>query len=94
VTDYLVEVYLQRTAADELPQIVRRARAAAEAITAAGTSVDYLGAIAIVEDEMCFHLYAGPSAVAVSEAARRAAIPVDRIVEAVHLNGDGTGPPG
>jgi len=91
VPDYLVETYLERRAAHELAQVARRARAAAEALTAAGTAVRYLGAIGVVEDEMCFHLYAAPSAAAVTDAASRAAITVERIMEAVHLGWDRTG---
>jgi hypothetical protein len=89
VPHYLVETYLEKRAAHELAQVARRAREAAEQLSEADPAVRYLGAIAIVEDEMCFHLYAGPSAAAVTDAASRAAIIVERIMEAVHLGWDG-----
>lgn len=82
---YLVETYLERRAAPKLAQVARRAGEAADELSEAGTAVRYLGTIAITEDEMCFHLYAGPSAGAVTDAAGRAAITVERIMEAVHI---------
>ena len=36
-------------------------------------------------DETCFHLYEADSSEAVFEASRRAAIPVDRVVEAIYI---------
>jgi hypothetical protein len=92
VPDYLVEVYMGRRHAHELTHVAVRARQAAEALTAAGTIVHYLGSIAVPEDEMCFHFYTGPTAAVVSDAASRAAITVDRVVEAVHLNPYETAP--
>jgi hypothetical protein len=91
VPHYLVETYLEKRAAHELAQVARRAREAAEQLTEAGTAVRYLGAIAVAEDEMCFHLYAGRSAAAVTDAASRAAIIVERIMEAVQFGWDGAG---
>jgi hypothetical protein len=91
VPDYLVEMYMGRSAADELAQLAGHARAAAEGLTASGTAVHYRGTIAAAEDETCFHLYTGASAAAVTDAARRAAIPIVRIVKAVHLPGDRAG---
>lgn len=88
--DYLVEVYQNGIHLADLPHVARRAREAAEHVTGVGSPVRYVGSIAIPNDEMCFHLYAG-SAAAVTEATRRAALSVDRIVEAARV---GWGPGG
>lgn len=82
---YLVEVYGGTLHSEELPEAIRRARVAAAELTRQGTPVRLLGSIAVPDDEMCFYLYEGPSAAAVGEASRRAAIEFERIVEAVAL---------
>jgi hypothetical protein len=88
VPEYLVEVYVGRLRTVDLSRVARRARTA-ETQADASTTVHYRGSIAIPEDETCFHLYTAPSAAAVIEAARRAGIHFDRIVEAVHLDPEG-----
>jgi hypothetical protein len=88
VANYLVEAYVGRLDADQLRRVSRHARTTAVTLTAPAVPVHYLGAIAVPEDELCFHLYAGPSAAAVGEAVRRAGIVAERIVEAVHLDFD------
>lgn len=82
---YLVELYLTRAGADGLRDAARRARAAAEEMTREGTPIRHLRAIFLGADEICFHLYEAGSAELVLEASRRAAIPVDRLVEAVDV---------
>lgn len=79
---FLVEVYAPCNR-ESLADTVARARAAARAMTLEGTRVRYRGSITIPEDETCFHLFEGPSAEAVSEASRRAALEHARVVEAV-----------
>jgi hypothetical protein len=78
---YLVETYFPRDGRDRLPEIVARAHAAAERMRLDGVDVRYLRPIFVPEDETCFHLFSGPSAQAVGEASRRAALVYDRIVE-------------
>jgi hypothetical protein len=85
VPEYLVEVYAEKLNAGQLAKVSRRARTTAAGLTEPGGPVHYLGAIAVPGDELCFHLYAGPTVDAVCEAARRAGIAAERIVEAVHL---------
>lgn len=80
---YLVEVYGGTVLGEELPRASRRAQLAAAALTRQGIPVRFLGSISVPEDEMCFYLYEGPSAAAVGEASRRAAIQFERVVEAV-----------
>jgi len=83
VGKYLVELYLPRTGSGGLPRAAAaRARAAAEELAGDGTPVRYLRSIFVPGDELCFLLYEGPSAEAVGEAARRAGITFERIVEA------------
>ena len=82
---YLVELYLPRTGADGLHSAARRARAAAEEMTREGTPIRYLRGIFLGGDEICFHLYEAGSPELVVEASRRAAIPVERVVEAVDV---------
>jgi Nickel responsive protein SCO4226-like len=45
--------------------------------------VRYVDSIYAPEDETCFHVFDGPSAAVVSDAARRASLPFQRVVEVV-----------
>jgi mono/diheme cytochrome c family protein len=83
---YLAELYLSRTSSGGLREAAARARSAAEDMTHEGTPVRYLRAIFLGEDETCFHLYEAGSAEAVREASRRAAIPVERVTEALDVD--------
>jgi hypothetical protein len=80
---YLVETYFPRDGRDRLSEIVSQAQAAAKAMRVDGVDVRYLRPIFLPDDETCFHLFEAPSAQAVAEASRRAALAYDRIVEAV-----------
>ena len=82
---YLAELYLSRTGSDGLRETAARARSAAEELSREGRPVRYLRAILLAEDETCFHLYEAAAAKWVLEAARRAGIPVERVVEAVEI---------
>jgi hypothetical protein len=78
---FVVEFYLSSTS-DGL-EVQERAECAATDLRKEGTKVRYLRSIFIPEDEICFHLFEGPSAEAIGEASRRAAIDYDRILEAI-----------
>jgi len=52
-----------------------------------GTPVSYLRSIFAPEDETCFYLYEAGSAEIVREAARRAALPSERVTEVVSKGG-------
>lgn len=80
---YLVEAYLSRLNAGEVPELEARARAATRRLAQEGKPVRYVRAIFVPEDEICFHLFEAPSPEAVLEASRRARLDVDRVVEAV-----------
>lgn len=71
------------TGPDGLAAAAERAHLAAEQLAREGTPVRYVRSILIPADETCFHVFEGPSAQAVGEASRRAALDYDRIVEAV-----------
>ena len=67
-----------------------RARVAAEGLNREGTPIRFLRSIVVPEGETCFYLYEAASVEAVRELAGRAALPVDRIAEAVATpRGDG-----
>ena len=80
---FLLELYASRTDPAAVEASGSRARRAAEELTADGVPVRYLRWLFVPEDETCFHLYEADRADDVREAARRAGLPVERLVEAV-----------
>jgi hypothetical protein len=80
VGKYLVELYLPSSG--DLASTADRARAAAQELADGGTPIRYLRSILVPSDELCLLLYEGPSAEAVVDAARRAELTFERIVEA------------
>lgn len=82
---YLAELYLSHAETSRLHDTVERARAAADELNREGTSIRYLRALFLGEDETCFHLYEAGSPEAVREATRRAHLPIERVVEAVDI---------
>lgn len=83
MTAYLVELYLSHADSAAVRFGAERARLAAEELTREGTPVRYLRSIFVPEDETCFHLCEAGSAEAVREVVRRAAIPFERVAEAI-----------
>ncbi len=75
---YLVESYLPAT-----PAAVETARAQARRTAELGTGVRYVRTTFLPGDETILHLFEAPSAAALDEAGRRAALRFERIVEAV-----------
>lgn len=69
---FLVEVYTPQ--ARELAELAAHVRAAAEALAREGSRVRLVRSVFVPEDETCFHMFEGPSAEAVREAAERAAL--------------------
>ena len=80
MTGFLVEVYTPFPAT--LAEIQGRARSAAIQLSQAGAPTRYVRAIVVPGDETCFHLFEAPSVEIVREAATRAGISPQRIVEA------------
>jgi hypothetical protein len=75
---YLVESYLAAT-----PAALEDARERAQRTEDLGAGVRYLRTTFLPGDETILHLFEAPSASALGEASRRAALPFERIVEAV-----------
>ena len=79
---YLVETYLSRSRARERAARERRARSAAEELTARRTRVRFDRSIYVPEDEICFFVFDAPSGRDAALAAERAALDPIRVVEA------------
>ncbi len=83
MTEFLVEVYLARGGGDALERRSAQARTAAEELTSEGTPVTFLHSIFVPDDETCFFLYEAVSADVVRAVAQRAALPFERVSEAL-----------
>jgi Protein of unknown function (DUF4242) len=81
VGKYLVELYVPKRS-DARASAVARARATAETMAGSGSGIRYLRSLFLPGDELCFLLFEAPSADAVDEAARLAALTFERIIEA------------
>jgi hypothetical protein len=83
MAEFLVELYVSRVDGGSVETSAAKARSAAEELTREGTAVSYLHSIFVPEEETCCFLFQAVSADAVCEAARRAALPFERVSEAV-----------
>lgn len=83
MAEFLLEQYVSRTDPDAVDAGAARARHAAEQLTRHGTQVRFLRTIFVPEEETCFYLYEAAFAEDVREAARRAQLPADKVVEAL-----------
>jgi hypothetical protein len=87
MTEFLVELYVSKTCcAAAAVGAERLARAAAE-LTAEGTPVRLVRTIFVPDDETCFLLVAAGTAELVRETARRAELPLERVVETTNTGG-------
>ena len=82
---YMVERHLPGIKPDELTAAAARAKATTAEMTAEGTPVRYLRSTFVPGEDKCYCLFEGPSEEAVIEANRRAEIPLERVVEAMHI---------
>jgi hypothetical protein len=80
--EFLLELYVPRSAADTAECAVAGARSAAEALTREGRRVRCLSSIFVPEDETCFLLFEADLEETVRDAAERAALPFERITSA------------
>jgi hypothetical protein len=83
VKTFLAELYLSRSAQDELGRRSEIVRQAAEQLTAEGKQISYERTLFVPEDESCFYVFTGQQTDDVAEVCRRAGIPYERITEAV-----------
>lgn len=89
MAEFLVELYVSRTDGAAVESGAERARDAAEQLTREGRPVRFVRSIFVPEDETCFYLYEAASAEQVREAARRAALPFERVAKAVSASPGG-----
>ena len=81
---FVVEAYEPRgRGAEALTGLEERARAAAAELSRPGSQVRHLRTTYLPEDEICFHVFEGPSREAVLEAARNAGFADARVTEAL-----------
>lgn len=80
---FLVECYLPGVEAADVRAAGERALVAAAESRRDGVGVRYLAAMLMADDDVVFHVFAGPDEGAVREAAVRAQIPFERVVESV-----------
>jgi hypothetical protein len=85
VQSYLAESYLAQQRASELPAHKRRVRTAARDLRRQGIPIRFVRSIFVPADELCFYLFEASSSEAVGTACERAALRVQRIVEAVEF---------
>ena len=82
---YIVEVYEPRTGAGGGAAAAARAHSVAEQMRAEGSGVRFLRSIFLPHDEMCFYVFEAASPKEVTEAAARAGIRANRVVEPVSI---------
>jgi hypothetical protein len=82
VSEFVVELYVSREQARELPQRLRRLRDAATALRREGRPVRCRRRIFLPEDEICLLVWEAESADAVHETGQRADLPFVRVTEA------------
>jgi hypothetical protein len=79
---YLVESFLSRSGPG-LEETIASVQRAAQSLAAAGGAIRYVRTTFLAEEETCFHLFEGPSARVVGEAAERAGLFAASVVEVV-----------
>ncbi len=75
---FILETYVTRLPTGGLDDLVVRAKQAT-----AGTSVSHIRSYFVPEDDMCMHVFEGPSVAAVQEIADSAGLETERIVQSV-----------
>ncbi len=87
---FLLEVYVAAVLGADVEGLARRARAAAERLSAAGRPVRCLQSIFVPKDETCFFLFEAGTAEDVRETAERAELSLGRVSDA-HTDHGGAG---
>ena len=89
---FLVECYAPESDPDASRAMADGAARACARLHKAGADVRYLGAVVVPGDEIGFHLFAAADVDGVLEAAQRAALRVERVVEALAIAVEGDRP--
>jgi hypothetical protein len=84
-TGYLVECYWPGVSPETHAGLARRVRAAAFELSRRGRDVSFVGSILVPVDETVFCLFEG-SEVDVRVASERAAVPFERVLEALRID--------
>ena len=82
MNEFLVELYVSKTDCAAVAVGADRLSRAAAELTVEGRPVRLVRSIFVPEDETCFLLVEAATAETVLETARRAALPLERVVEA------------
>lgn len=85
---YMVERHLPGITPDQLSAAATRAKSVTAEMSDEGTPVRYLRSTFVPGEEKCYCLFDGPDADAVEQANKRAEIPYERVVEAMHIASD------
>jgi hypothetical protein len=80
---FAVEVYTARPTHAKLADVVAHGQAAAEAMEEGGGDIRYLSSVFLPDDEVCLHLFDGPSSAAVGRAAEGVGLSIERVIEAL-----------
>ena len=83
MSEFLAEAYRSRAATPVTTTAPKDLSRAAQQLTSEGVPVHLVHAVFVPQDETCFYLFEAQSSDAVTEVARRCALPFERIVEAV-----------
>ena len=75
---FILETYVTRLSASGLDELVERAKRATT-----GTGVTHLRSYFVPEDDMCMHVFEGPSVASVQAIADSAGLETERIVHSV-----------
>ena len=82
---YMVERHLPGITSDQLSAAAARAKSTTAQMSEEGTPIRYLRSTFVPSEEKCYCLFDGPSANAVEQANKRADIPYERVIEAMHI---------
>jgi hypothetical protein len=85
---YIVERHLPGITPDQLAAAAGRAKKTTTEMTGEGVPVRYLRSTFVPAEEKCYCLFEGSSPSEVEEANKRAEIPYERVVEALHITRD------
>ena len=85
---YMVERSLPGFTPDQIAAAAKSAKTTTAEMTAEGTPVRYLRSTFVPGEDKCFCLFEGDSEEVVRQANERAELPLERIVEAVHVASD------